>query len=73
MSKKLLIEKVNALLLLTLYGHSSFSHIYKPVILCCSLEHPGEAGLSGEKHAGQASFRPFHYSETRSLVHRTVD
>lgn len=36
-------------------------------------EHPGEAGVPGEEHAGQTAFRTFHHRETRSVVHRTVD
>lgn len=42
-------------------------------ILRCSAEHPGKAGLSGKEHAGQTSFGPFHYRETRSFIYRTVD
>lgn len=36
-------------------------------------EHPGEAGLPGEEHAGQTAFRTFHHRETRSVVHWAVD
>lgn len=41
--------------------------------VCCSAEHPGKASMSGEEHAGQTSFRPFHHSQTRSVIYRTVD
>lgn len=70
MSKKLLIEKVNF--------SPTLSNVHVTAVwyvnsLCCSAEHPGKTGMSGEEHAGQTSFRPFHYSETWSVIYRTVD
>lgn len=44
----------------------------KPMV-CVRPEHPGEAGMPGEEHAGQTAFRTFHHRETRSVVHRAVD
>lgn len=77
MSKKLLIEKVNISFNIIVNEYLTFLCVRKPACrtmsLCCFSEQPGEAGLSGEKHAGQTSFRPFHYSETWSLIHWAVD
>lgn len=70
MSKKLLIEKVTLANSLKCTRDSSLTRI---LTLCCSAEHPGKTGMSGEEHAGQTSFRPFHYSETWSFIYRTVD
>lgn len=44
---------------------------YKSVCICP--EHTGEAGVSGEEHAGSAAFGSFYHCETRSLVYRAVD
>ncbi len=41
--------------------------------LCVCPEHTGEAGVSGEEHAGSTAFGSFHHCETRSLVYRAVD
>lgn len=52
---------------------ASVLHRAKMYLCLYFLEHTGEAGLSREEHAGQTTFRPFHYSETWSLIHRAVD
>lgn len=70
MSKKLLIEKVNFSPTLWNVHVTAVLHAN---LLCCSAEHPGKTGMSREEHAGQTSFRPFHYSETWSFIYRTVD
>lgn len=70
MSKKLLMEKVHFSLTLWNVHVTAVLHAN---LLCCSAEHPGKTGMSGEEHAGQTSFRPFHYSETWSFIYRTVD
>lgn len=71
MSKKLLIEKVN--LSPTLWKEYANAVLCAALILWWSAEHPGKTGMSGEEHAGQTSFGPFHHRETWSFIYRTVD
>lgn len=49
----------------------SDSDLYESVWFCP--EHTGEAGVSGEEHAGSTAFGSFHHCETWSLVYRAVD
>lgn len=71
MSKKLLIEKVN--LSPTLWSEYANAVVNADLLLCCSAEHPGKTGMSGEEHAGQTSFGPFHHRQTWRFIHRAVD
>lgn len=73
MSKKLLIEKVSRRLLPSIddvTGHVLVLNLRNPTV---RPEHPGEAGVPGEEHAGQTASGTFHHRETRSVVHRAVD
>lgn len=43
------------------------------VCVCVRSEHPGEAVVSGEEHAGSSTARPLHHGATRGILHGAVD